>query len=1053
MKRRREVAAPVVAASSSDGAESGSEFDDFGRPLTRRRPPSAPHADDESTHSSQEPESGSSESLKNALVGAEDGSDTWAGVEVVDATVGGLEFATPRAPLRKAPRRTRLSSSPSTAVAFSGRRRRRPRHRRLTAATSPVYVSNRPASLGVPARYWWRLWKGASADRNHNVLVAGHLHHGKTAVVDQFLDTFAAAPAVSVSPWRRGTGRVTDTRRDELSRGISLHAAVASRAVTADGITHLVHWVDAPGHADFFDQTVAASFLCEAALLVVDCCEGVMLGTERAVALCASRRLPMTLVLSKVDRLVLEMRLPPADAYAKLAQVIADANRLAKQYPLNASTAGDDYFVPVGRRANVVFSSARYGMLFTLADVARQWYAKGAPRGMPRAQMPESTSSPRWCFFRARHLRQRRPLPSPTLADVLWGRQAWDRATGTIAAASPHELGLALKKRTAVELVLEPLYKVVALCALTGTDAARLPTLAEALRQFGGACTERNALIAALEQAARAGADTLLRTACRYLFQTHTDIARMLTAHPSRAVLDGGIASEAAPEAEVLVTGHVLHPAGDTTMAVALVLRGRLRRGDTLRAANAAAASWTLTDALVVPNGRVLYATEEAPAGRLVYLPGVVPADSHPDARTFTLYTGASAPSTDASGALQRALRRHGQPTLGMAVAPLRPRRPPPSEALLEVQQERGTAPVRFAQVMQAVRVLARTYPALQIVPQRCEFAAELAPAAAAVVVVVGTGELYLDAFLYDLRRYLVAQTGAHTWWNVRTARVPFVVRWREGITRPSAGVDVEEDTSDVGERCRVRLQMRAEPMARARTDASAAERWELQWACADAPWREAVEAGVRQAAAAGPLLQAPVYRVRWVVQQVAVAAEEGKVAESMMHRPSATAAMTAAVREASRRAALQAVLHARPCLYEPVYRVQIATRTEHVPTVCRLLTERRRGRVLRVRRPLGWPFAVVEARMPAQEMVPGMETEVRYLTHGAAWVQCACDEAVDETAETGWARVPGDLPGDVHDGVEPSGSSRPVGSASATAAADILHKTRARRGLPASVR
>eukprot|EP00166_Cyanidium_caldarium_P004985 ctg_564.g322 len=449
MKRRRDVAAPVVAASSSDGAESGSEFDEFGRPLTRQSPCNAPYADDGSIHGSQEEESGSSESLENALVGAGDGSDTWAGVEVVDATAGGLEFAAPRAPLRKAPRRTRLALTSTTAIAFSGRRRRRPRHRRLTAASSPVYVSNRPVPPGVPARYWWRLWKGDSADRNHNVLVAGHLHHGKTAVVDQFLDTFAAAPAVSASPLRRGTGRVTDTRRDELSRGISLHAAVASRAVIADGITHLVHWVDAPGHADFFDQTVAASFLCEAALLVVDCCEGVMLGTERAVALCASRRLPMTLVLSKLDRLVLEMRLPPADAYAKLAQVIADANRLAKQYPLNASTAGDDYFVPVGRRTNVVFSSAQYGMLFTLADVARQWYAKGAPRGTPQTQMPESTSSTRRCFFRAHHLRPRRPLPSPTLADALWGRQAWDRATDTITAASPHELGLALKKRTA----------------------------------------------------------------------------------------------------------------------------------------------------------------------------------------------------------------------------------------------------------------------------------------------------------------------------------------------------------------------------------------------------------------------------------------------------------------------------------------------------------------------------------------------------------------------------------------------------------------------------
>jgi translation elongation factor EF-G len=49
-----------------------------------------------------------------------------------------------------------------------------------------------------------------------------------------------------------------------------------------------------------------------------------MCNTERALRHAVSHRVPVCLVISKMDRLVNELKLPPADAYHKLRHIIEE---------------------------------------------------------------------------------------------------------------------------------------------------------------------------------------------------------------------------------------------------------------------------------------------------------------------------------------------------------------------------------------------------------------------------------------------------------------------------------------------------------------------------------------------------------------------------------------------------------------------------------------------------------------------------------------------------------------------------------------------------------
>lgn len=112
-----------------------------------------------------------------------------------------------------------------------------------------------------------------------NVAIVGHLHHGKTLLMDLFVgDTHPGLIKYG------GDLRYTDTRFDEQERQVSLKSRPMSLILqNSKEKSYLVNLFDTPGHLDFTDEMCAALRICDGAILVVDCIEGVMLQTEKAI--------------------------------------------------------------------------------------------------------------------------------------------------------------------------------------------------------------------------------------------------------------------------------------------------------------------------------------------------------------------------------------------------------------------------------------------------------------------------------------------------------------------------------------------------------------------------------------------------------------------------------------------------------------------------------------------------------------------------------------------------------------------------------------------------
>jgi GTP-binding protein len=126
-----------------------------------------------------------------------------------------------------------------------------------------------------------------------NIAIIAHVDHGKTTLVDAML-------------WQTGTfrkgqdvaERVMDSMDLEKEKGITILAK--NTAVTRDGVKFNI--VDTPGHADFGGEVERALTMVDGALLLVDASEGPLPQTRFVLRKALERRLPIILVVNKVDR-------------------------------------------------------------------------------------------------------------------------------------------------------------------------------------------------------------------------------------------------------------------------------------------------------------------------------------------------------------------------------------------------------------------------------------------------------------------------------------------------------------------------------------------------------------------------------------------------------------------------------------------------------------------------------------------------------------------------------------------------------------------------------
>jgi GTP-binding protein len=133
----------------------------------------------------------------------------------------------------------------------------------------------------------------ALRDDLRNVAIVAHVDHGKTTLVDAML-------------WQSGAfrenqdvnERVMDSNDLEREKGITILAK--NTAVRHGGMT--INIIDTPGHADFGGEVERGLSMVDGVVLLVDASEGPLPQTRFVLRKALSAKMPVILVVNKVDR-------------------------------------------------------------------------------------------------------------------------------------------------------------------------------------------------------------------------------------------------------------------------------------------------------------------------------------------------------------------------------------------------------------------------------------------------------------------------------------------------------------------------------------------------------------------------------------------------------------------------------------------------------------------------------------------------------------------------------------------------------------------------------
>lgn len=196
--------------------------------------------------------------------------------------------------------------------------------------------------------------------------IVGHLHHGKTSLMDYMV----GQTHIGKSDPNKEL-KYLDYRKDEIEKQMSIKAAPMSLIVPAlTGKSYLFNMMDTPGHLNLSDEYCAAMRLSDGVVIVVDAAEGVMAGTQRLLRYAVMSRMPFVVCINKMDRLIMELNIPPADAYQKLKHTLEDINMLLGTL---AQSTGNPVTKISPELGNVCFASAMMGWSFTLASFAQNY--------------------------------------------------------------------------------------------------------------------------------------------------------------------------------------------------------------------------------------------------------------------------------------------------------------------------------------------------------------------------------------------------------------------------------------------------------------------------------------------------------------------------------------------------------------------------------------------------------------------------------------------------------------------------------------------------------
>ncbi|MBB6118833.1 translational GTPase TypA [Nocardiopsis algeriensis] len=168
-----------------------------------------------------------------------------------------------------------------------------------------------------------------------NVAIVAHVDHGKTTLVDAML-------------WQSGVfrenqdvdDRVMDSNDLEREKGITILAKnTAVHYTTPEGEDVVINIIDTPGHADFGGEVERGLSMVDGVVLLVDASEGPLPQTRFVLRKALQAKLPVILVVNKVDRPDSRIAEVVDDAYELFLDLDADESQI--EFPIVYACARD----------------------------------------------------------------------------------------------------------------------------------------------------------------------------------------------------------------------------------------------------------------------------------------------------------------------------------------------------------------------------------------------------------------------------------------------------------------------------------------------------------------------------------------------------------------------------------------------------------------------------------------------------------------------------------------------------------------------------------------
>lgn len=784
-----------------------------------------------------------------------------------------------------------------------------------------------------------------------NIAFVGHLNHGKTSLLDLLVNETHVLPERDRIKQDQQL-RYTDTHILEQERGITIKSSPISLVLqNTKGKSYLFNIMDTPGHSGFLDEISVASSLVDGLVVVVDVVEGLMVTARKAIEHACLEKISITLVINKIDRLILDLKLPPAEAFYKIRHCIDQVNTLLQECSFG------DSFVPLSpAKGSVVFASSTCNFVFSTYSFALKY----------KSNFPDVDAS--------------------AFSKLLWGDVFYNPESRKFSRTPVGEGA----KRTFQHFILEPLYKIFTHVLEQDKDG-----LAETLAKLN---------IYLKPSTYKIDVKPLLQTVCKLFFGNSAALVDSVLEHiksPADNAIykvqrsftgpqDSDIAqsmSKCDPNGPLAVHVAKLFSSPDSKefYAFGRVMSGTLEQGQRVSVLGETYSEYDMEDmaettvtGLWTYQSRYKIPVEGVPAGNWVLIGGVDASIT----KSATIY------SADFKEDMHifRPIKYMGQAVFKVAVEPVNPSELP--------------------KMLDGLRKVSKSYALLQT---KAEESGEH--------VILGSGEMYLDCVMHDLRIQYA---------DMAIKVSDPVVRFSETCIETSAArcyaitpnkhnkisiiaEPLEKTVAQDIEAGNIVMEWGAKKLAKYMTDT---HDWDTLagrsiWAFGPDDVgpnillddtlpdevdkkllfsvKESMKQGFQWAVRDGPLCEEPIRNTQYKIIDV-VLADKPNLRNSSQ------------IISTTRRACYSAFLAAAPRLMEPIYQFHIVVPYDVVSLLYQTI-ERRRGYVGSDKPVAGTQLRIVMGSIPVIDSV-GFETDIRIVSKGQASVSLIFSE---------WDNVPGD--------------------------------------------